>query len=160
MILPHDSDTQALRGDSVKTISIELTDYNLHTVNTLWWKQLMSLFLQPGRAFEIRCWREEKEITAKASSYGMRSEDDCTDFEVSIKGTLTSPVIQDILSTNQPTEEDRMTEFFTIQVEGLLSSSHYGKEIYIFDPSEEVQRQLSAILTPIQQFFVFGEYRE
>lgn len=144
----------------MKTISIELIDSNIHHVNTLWWHQLMSLFLKPGQAFEIRCWREEREIVAKASAYGALSEDDCTEFEVSIKGTLQSPVINEIVRAHKPQEEDQMTEFFTIHVEGVVSCGHYGKEIVVFDPSEEVRRQLSAILTPIQKYFIFGEYGE
>ncbi len=141
----------------MKTISIELTDYDIHEVNTLWWKQLMSLFLKSGREFEIRHWREEKEIVEKASAYGTISDADSTDFEVSIKGTLTSAVVNEILNTVPSHQDNQMTEFFTINVIDTVSSSHYGKEVYVFNPSEEICRQLSTILAPIKEYFTFGE---
>ena len=141
----------------MKVISIELADSAACSADPCWWKRLMSLFLKPGHACEIRCWREEQEIAAKALSYGMRAEEACTRFEVSIRGTLTHSVIHDILDANRPREADRMTEFFTITVENVVSSEHYGKEIYVFDPTEEVRGQISAILTPIRQYFILGE---
>lgn len=144
----------------MKTISIELTDYNIHEVNTLWWKQLMSLFLKSGREFEIRHWREEKEIVEKASAYGTISDADSTDFEVSIKGTLTSSAANEILNAVSLQQDNQMTKFFTINVIDAVSSSHYGKEVYVFHPSEEICRQLSTILTPIKEYFTFGEYGE
>ena len=142
----------------VKIISIELVDDHIHTVNPLWWRQLMALFLKAGRPFEIRCWREEQEAIAKAASYGSVSEGDCTDFEVSVKGILQNSMIDEILSAEEPPEEDQMTKFFTIHVEGAVSSEHYGKEIYIFDPSDEISRQLTELLTPLRTYFIFGEY--
>ncbi len=53
-------------------------------------------------------------------------------------------------------DEWQLTEFFTINVEGLVSSAHYGKEIYVFDPSEEVESQLAEIFAPLRDYFVFG----
>ena len=90
----------------------------------------------------------------------MLSEADCTEFEVSVKGILTSPVVNEILSTIPSHQDNQMTEFFTINVMDKVSSSHYGKEVYVFDPSEEIHRQLSKILEPIKGYFTFGEYGE
>ena len=144
----------------MKTISIELTDDEIDEVNTDWWRQIMSLFMKPGRAFEIRHWREENELVEKASAYGTVSEAASTDFEVSIKGTLTSSVIHEILNTVPSHQAHQMTSFFTINVVDTVSSSHYGTEMYIFHPSEEICRQLSEILEPVKEYFTFGEYGE
>ena len=141
----------------MKTISIELTDYNIYEVNTQWWKQIMSLFLKPGRDFEIRHWREEDKIVKKGSAYGIASDADSTEFEVSIKGTLTSSAVNDILNIAASPSDRKMTEFFTIIVCGAVSSSHYGKQLYVFNPSEELCRQLYTILEPIKEYFTFGE---
>ena len=96
----------------MRTIAIELTDYRIHEVNTHWWKQILSLFLKPGRSFEIRHWRAEKEIVEKACAYGTISERDSTDFEVSIKGMLTDAIIQEILHADASCPDEQMTEFF------------------------------------------------
>ena len=144
----------------MKVLSIELIDNAVCSADPDWWKRLMSLFLKPGLACEIRCWREEQEAAEKALSYGVRAEENCTRFEVSIRGTLTQSAIHDILNANKPREADRMTEFFTIAVENVVSCEHFGKEIYVFDPAEEVCGQVSAILTPIRQFFAVGESGE
>lgn len=144
----------------MRTIAIELTDYRIHEVNTHWWKQILSLFLKPGRAFEIRHWRAEKDIVEKACAYGTISERDSTDFEVSIKGVLTDAIIQEILHADASCPDEQITEFFTINVAGEISSSHYGRELYVSHPTKEVCDQLSAILTPVQEYFTISEYGE
>lgn len=145
-----------MKQDSIKTISIELNDYNIGKVNPHWWGQIMSLFLKPGLEFEIRHWREENEVVEKAFAYGTVSEIDSTDFEVSIKGTLTNSTINKILN-NALCLDNHMTEFFTINVIGVVSSSHYGREIYIFNPSNEICNQIYTLLEPIKQYFNLGE---
>ena len=139
----------------MRTYSIELMDHDLHQLNRVWWKQLMSLFFKPGRAFEIRCWREKQEAIAKALTFGTLSERDGTDYEVSVKGTLDGAAIHELLEAEQATEDDRMTAFFTIRLEGVLSCEHYGTEIYLFDLSEELQQQVRTILEPVKGNFSF-----
>ena len=143
----------------MKTISIELMDDHLPAEYADWWQQVMALFLKPGMAFEIRHWRDEPAIIQEAAALGRCSPKDSTAYEVSVKGVLDRTVIQTILAAQAPQEKERMTKFFTIRVEGVLSCEHYGAELYFFDPSDEVCRQLSAILAPIRQNFTFGEYR-
>ena len=142
----------------MKIVSIELTDDTLCESDRLWWKHLMSLFLKPGRQFEIRHWREESEIIEKAERLGMISDRDSTDFEVSVKGILTSSVIDEILNPDFCLQNDQMTQFFSINITDNLSCSHYGKELYVFDPSEEICRQLFLILEPIKEYFTFEQY--
>lgn len=137
----------------MRTISVEWID---DPADNQWWKQVMQLFLKPGCAFEIRCWREEQEIVKEILGYGRLSVPDCTDYEVSVRGSLTAPIIQNLLHAKK--KEGQMTPFFTINVENRVSSSHYGKEVYLFDPAPEVLDQLHEILEPIQNDFSFGEY--
>ena len=144
----------------MKTISLELIDYNIQKINENWWNQIMSLFLNPGQEFEIRHWKEDKETVNKASAYGMISEIDCTDFEVSVKGVLTTSTIDVILNSSPLNKDNLPTEFFTINVSNAISSSHYGKEVYIFNPTELKQKQLQKIIEPIEKYFTFAEYCE
>ena len=137
----------------MRTISVEWID---DPVDNQCWKQVMQLFLKPGRAFEIRCWKEEQEIVKEILRYGLLSVPDCTEYEVSVRGSLTDPIIQNLLHAKN--KVDQMTPFFTINIENRVSSSHYGKEIYFFDPTPEILDQLHEILEPIQDDFSFGEY--
>ena len=64
--------------------------------------------------------------------------------------------IHALLNEAQPPEADRLTDFFTIRIEGVLSCEHYGTEIYLFDLPEELQQQVQSILEPVKGYFSFG----
>ena len=140
----------------MKLISIECIDESVRFADPFWWRRLMYLLLQEGDAFEIRCWREETEALRKALLYGQLSEKDCTSFEYSVKGTWSKASIHTLLQTAPPSDNGRMTEFFTI-TSALFSSEHYGKEIFLFDPAEELLPKLTELFSPIRAYFSFGE---
>ena len=118
----------------------------------------MTLFLKQGNQFEIRCWKAERTSILKACKSGCISEKDSTDYEVSIKGTLEKSIINEILNPDMNDINERMTEFFTISINGQIATEHYGKEIYIFNPEEKIKDRLYEIIEPIQEYFSIEEY--
>ena len=144
--------------DTVQYISIELLDPNIHCVNTVWWKQLMALFMREGVPFEIRCWREETAAIKQALALGTLSEVQSTDYEVSVTGILTRSTIHQILRIPKPADANQMTPFFTINLDGLVQCGHYGTELYLIHPTDAVLQKLRAIFAPIQSYFVFGTF--
>ena len=141
----------------MKYMTIELINYKIHKVNTSWWKQLMALFLKTGVPFEIRCWREETDILEKACTFGTLSEEKSTAYEVSVTGILTSSIIHQILSDPKPDHDEQMCRYFTINVGEQFCSAHYGKEIYIVNPTDHICHQIQAQFASIKDYFVFGE---
>lgn len=139
----------------MKQINFEISDYNIHDINTTWWKQIMTLFLREGERFEIRCWREEPEIIAQASGLGILCESQCTDYEVSITGILTDKIIQEILSQPKPEDDDQMTKFFTINIGKNFSSAHYGTEIYIANLTDADVERIHAIISPVKDYLIW-----
>ena len=145
-------------GIFMKHITIELIDYNIYEVNTTWWKQLMSLFLQVGVPFEIRCWREQTDVMEEVLTFGNLSEEKSTAYEVSITGILTDAVIDHILHETMPNDDEQMSKFFTINIGENFCSAHYGKEICINDPDDTICCQISSIFDSLQEYFVFSVF--
>ena len=135
------------------TIQLELIDYSL--TDRTWWREVMSLLLRPGEAFELRCWREETECIRRACRLGALCPEQSTDYEVSVTGVLTPEVIRALLESAGPEDADGSTEFFTIR-SSHISSSHYGRELYLFDPPEQAAEQVDAIILPLRDSFIYG----
>ena len=142
----------------MKIISIELTDYTIPYSNPSWWQRLLELFLNPGMDFEIRCWREETAAIEAASQYGTISLEDCTDYEVSIKGTVTESMIEMLLKQPDSSDPEILTPFFTINLGQVFSSSHYGKESYFERPDQKIVLQLHEIFDPLKDYFSIVSY--
>ena len=111
-------------------ISIQIID---RSVNSDWWKNIVSHLLCSGDKLEIRCWREETEEIKRASLYG----ETCIDnYEVSIKGRVTEEFLSE-LQSEEPADKslyNKMTKYFTINVKNErcgFSSAHYGTEMYL-----------------------------
>ncbi len=116
-------------------ISIQMID---RSVNSDWWKNIVSRFFSPGDKLEIRCWREETEKIKQASLYG----EPCIDnYEVSIKGRVTEEFLAE-LQSDEPSDKslyNKMTKYFTINMENercSFCSAHYGTEMYLEKLSE------------------------
>lgn len=139
----------------MKRLFLELIDYNIHEINTTWWKQIMALFLKSGVPFEIRCWREETEILEKALRFGRISLEQSTRYERSVKGILTDQMIHMLLEQPKPEDDEQMTEFFTINIGSNFCSAHYGLELYMDDLSDTQIQQIHKIITPIQSYFSY-----
>ena len=135
-------------------------DYSFFKKNCPYWREIMTLFLKQGSQFEIRCWKEERTSILKACKSGCISEKDSTDYEVSIKGTLEKSIINEILNPDMDDINEKMTEFFTININGQIDIEHYGKEIYIFNPEENIKDRLYEIIEPVQEYFSIEEYEQ
>ncbi|BAK98066.1 hypothetical protein OBV_08680 [Oscillibacter valericigenes Sjm18-20] len=135
-------------------MSIYLIDRSIHDIDTDWWKKITAKFLQPGDAFEIRCWKEEADAIEQALCYGsLNLEDSNQEYETSIKGALTKNMIHNILATPQPQDDEMMTEFFTINVEPRFCSAHYGTELHLFHLSEQELADIKEILKHVWDCF-------
>lgn len=142
----------------MKRISLNVIDYVINNINVNWWKQIMSVFLKPGHNFEIRCWKNEKEVIEKALKYGKLNEAEKSKNEISINGILSEKMIQDILAEPKPDNYDKWTDFFTINIKDNFCSAHYGAEIYIYDLTDHDVEIIKQIISPIQDFFSFGVF--
>ncbi len=142
----------------MKRIFLELIDYKIHAIHTTWWNQIMMLYLKAGEPFEIRCWREEKDIVESILPFGSISKERSTDYEVSVTGILTDQMMQTILQQPKPEDEEQMTPFFTMNIGGCFCSAHYGKELYIDQPTDAVLWQVNEIIAPIREYFNYDEY--
>ena len=142
----------------MKRISLNVIDYEINDINIKWWKQIMSVFLKSGQNFEIRCWKNEKEVIEKALKYGKLNEAEKSKNEISINGILSEKMIQDILAEPKLDNYDKWTDFFTINIKDNFCSAHYGAEIYIYDLTDHNVEIIKQIISPIQDFFSFGVF--
>lgn len=119
--------------------------------NNKWWKELFKHYVQKGKKFEIRCWDEEKESIVLISKFGT-VEKSKTTKEIIISGEITNDFIELILNEEMPKDQNiynKMTQFFTINIDEAYSSCHYGTEIYI----EEDEEFAKKILDEVKQYW-------
>lgn len=126
-----------------------------------WWKALVRHFTVPGDAMEIRCWKEQPEIVSQAARYGAPEEDG---YEVSVHGTVSREFLAELLA-EEPVFADgdhKQTKYFTVNIERpdcLFSSSHYGTQLYVRGPAEELDF-LAKTLAPYGDRFSIGTGEE
>ena len=142
----------------MEIISVELSDYTIPNSSPSWWQRLLVLFLKPGMDFEVRCWREETAAIEAASQYGTILPEDSTEYEVSIKGTVTESMIEMLLKQPDSSDPDILSPFFTINLVKVFSSSHYGKENYFEKPDQKIVLQLHEIFDPLKDYFSIVSY--
>lgn len=119
--------------------------------NNKWWKELFKHYVQNGKKFEICCWDEEKESIDLISKFGT-VEKSKTTKEIIISGEITKDFIELILNEEMPKDQNiynKMTQFFTINIDKSYTSAHYGTEIYI-DEDEEFAKK---ILDEVKQYW-------
>ena len=119
--------------------------------NNKWWKELFKHYVQNGKKFEIRCWDEEIESIELISKFGT-VEKSKTTKEIIISGEITNDFIELILNEEMPKDQNiynKMTQFFTINIDKSYTSAHYGTEIYI-DEDEEFAKK---ILDEVKQYW-------
>lgn len=119
--------------------------------NNKWWKELFKHYVQNGKKFEIRCWDEETESIDLISKFGT-VEKSKTTKEIIISGEITNDFIELILNEEMPEDQNiynKMTQFFTINIDKSYTSAHYGTEIYI-DEDEEFAKK---ILDEVKQYW-------
>jgi len=136
----------------MKTIQIQMLDRN---VSSDWWKKIIQHFVKQGDEFEIRCWNEEHEEIKKAQAYG-RLFQDGSGTETSIKGVVSEHMIKELLTMPKPTDKtiyNKMTDFFTFNIENKICSAHYGTEMYLFNVSEDDVEIFKKIMSPCWESF-------
>lgn len=117
-----------------------------------WWKDLFIHYASKGESFEIRCWDEELESIKLISKFGTVEKSQKTK-EVIISGYITNEFIDLIVKEEMPKDQNiynKMTQFFTINIDKAFSSAHYGTEIYIDEDEEYAKR----ILDKVKGYFV------
>lgn len=115
--------------------------------NNRWWKDLFIHYASMGETFEIRCWDEEIESINLISKFGT-VEKSKTTKEVIITGYITNEFIDLIVKEEMPKEQNiynKMTQFFTINIDKSFSSAHYGTEIYIEEDEEYAKKILDEL---------------
>ncbi len=120
--------------------------------NNKWWKELFLHYASKGESFEIRCWDEETESIDLLRKFG-RVEKSQTTKEIIITGYITNQFIDLIIKEEMPKDQsiyNKMTQFFTINIDKSFESAHYGTEIYI-DEDEEYAKK---ILDKIKEYIV------
>lgn len=111
--------------------------------NNEWWKKLFIHYASMGEKFEIRCWDEEIESINLISKFGT-VEKSKTTKEIIISGYITNEFIDLIIKEEMPSDQNiynKMTQFFTINIDKTFSSAHYGTEIYV-DKDEEYAKKI------------------
>ncbi len=99
------------------------------------WVAWISEVLKTARTFEIHCWNEETEWIELALRFGERKDADWRYGKV-VTGLVTPEFIQILLTHPKPTDTEiynKMTPFFTIALDHVFWSAHYGTELSILD---------------------------
>lgn len=112
--------------------------------NNKWWKDLFIHYASKGELFEIRCWNEEVDSINLIKRFGTVEKSQTTK-ETIITGYITNQFIDFIVKEEMPKDQEiynKMTQFFTINIDKSFSSCHYGTEIYYIDEDEEYMKKI------------------
>lgn len=119
--------------------------------NNKWWKNLFIHYASKGESFEIRCWDEETESIDLIKKYGTVQKSQTTK-EIIVTGYITNELIDLIVKEDMPKDQsiyNKMTQFFTINIDKAFSSCHYGTEIYI----DEDEKFAKKILDEVKEYW-------
>ena len=119
--------------------------------NNKWWKDLFSHYASKGESFEIRCWDEEIESINLIKRFGTVEKSQTTK-EIIITGYIINEFIDLIVKEEMPKDQsiyNKMTQFFTINIDKAFSSCHYGTEIYI----DEDEKFAKKILDEVKEYW-------
>ena len=85
-----------------------------------------------SKRFEIHCWKTETEWIDLALNYGELAETSWQWGKI-IAGEVTPEFIEMVLELPKPTDTElfnKMTPFFSIFLDDIFCSEHYGTELY------------------------------
>ena len=113
-------------------MSITLSTCNIK-MNNDWWNQIFTLVAGRCSSFRVHCWNDEISEISRIKQFGNVLN---TSWEhgVIIEGQISDSFIDSITSLYVATQRNgcnMMTPFFTIELDGVFSSSHYGTEVFI-----------------------------
>lgn len=95
------------------------------------WLAYMSEALKTAQTFEIHCWNEETGCIDLALRYGKQKNSDWRYGKI-IAGDVTPEFIEFLFGLPKPADTEvcnKMTPFFTIELDNGFWSSHYGTEL-------------------------------
>lgn len=116
-------------------------------------QEILRTYLLVGLPFQIRHWKEEKEMVEVALRYGKMTEQ--TDWEIVIEGIVTQEMIKEVFDNNKRDKE--WGKFFTISV-GKIWCTHYGSELYFSNLSEEEAWVIEQRLFPKQSYLSIAKH--
>ena len=96
------------------------------------WRDVVRMYAQGAKTFEIHCWKEETDWINLAMDYGAVKETEFSNMVV-IRGEITPAFLEMLLTMEKPQDTeiyDKMTPFFSIFFDNGFSSEHYGTELY------------------------------
>jgi len=96
------------------------------------WLELLTVYLNTAKTFEIHCWSEEQEWVELALQYGKQKQDRWK-HGVIITGEVTPAFAEMLQSLPKPTDTEiynKMTPFFNVFLDDAFQSCHYGTENY------------------------------
>ncbi len=108
-------------------------------------REILRTYLLVGLPFQIRHWKEDKEMVEVALRYGKMIEQ--SDTETVIEGIVTEEMIKEVFDNNKRDKE--WGKFFTISV-GKIWCTHYGSELCFSDLSEEEASAIEKMLSPVE----------
>lgn len=94
------------------------------------WRTMMQTKLEKAKNFQIHCWNEETQAIDAALQYGTLQPCDWGWGKI-IAGPVTPEFTRFLLTMPQPTDReiyDKRTPFFSIVLDGIFCSEHYGTE--------------------------------
>lgn len=143
----------------MKRFDVQMIDWS---VDQSWWIDLIKHFISLGDSFEIICWKDELEEISIAKKFGSLVPNKYGKNEVAISGLVSEDFFQAIFDSSNLDKEiyNKMTRFFTINFKNnrcMLSSAHYGTEIYIYIYREKDVLFFTNLMEDYKDYFSFGE---
>jgi len=96
------------------------------------WRMLIWPHLCDAKQFEIHCWQTETEWISLALKHGDLKESNWQWGKI-IAGKVTPAFIEMVMDMPKPTDTEmfnKMTPFFSIFLDDVFCSEHYGIELY------------------------------
>ncbi len=141
---------------NTRSLSIEIIDPSLADNHI--WKKVITSFAVIGQTFEIHCWREETEEINAALQYGRKKQADW-EYGTIIEGTIDDRFLNMLHHTQKPVNArvaNKMTPFFSIFLENVFSSEHYGTELHILTAPVN-DSGFTMLLEQLQEYAIIHE---
>jgi len=116
----------------VDSIPFESTTFDRSEPDNSKWIELIAIYLNTAKTFEIHCWNEEQEWIELTSQFGNPKENRWK-HGVIITGEVTPQFIDMLLGQPKPADTEaynKMTPFFNVFLDDNFQSCHYGMDNY------------------------------
>ncbi len=139
----------------MKIVEVQMID---NDISSIWWKELIRYFIHKNDHLQIRCWNEETEEIKQAQHYGITHIEG---NETCVDGLVNEAFISELINEKEIEDKslyNKVTQYFTFRFwndNRDVWSSHYGTELYMQIPDEEVDR-FASIMKPYLEYFSIG----